>query len=53
MGMGRLGSIAGPTVGGVMLASDPALSGLFLAAAAPAAAAALFVAATDRKRPRD
>jgi MFS transporter, AAHS family, 4-hydroxybenzoate transporter len=53
MGMGRLGSIAGPSVGGVLLAGDPPLSGLFLLAAAPAAAAALLVAATDRTRPRD
>jgi AAHS family 4-hydroxybenzoate transporter-like MFS transporter len=52
MGMGRLGSIAGPTIGGALLASDPALSSLFLWAAAPAAFSALVIAAVERTRPK-
>jgi AAHS family 4-hydroxybenzoate transporter-like MFS transporter len=53
MGMGRLGSIAGPTIGGALLAREPALASLFLAAAAPAVLAAIFIVAVERTRPRD
>ena len=53
MGMGRLGSIAGPTIGGMLLSAEPALGPLFATAAVPAAAASIAIAVVDRKRPRD
>jgi AAHS family 4-hydroxybenzoate transporter-like MFS transporter len=43
LGIGRIGSIVGPVVGGVMLSLGWDLSELFAAAAAPAAVAALAV----------
>jgi AAHS family 4-hydroxybenzoate transporter-like MFS transporter len=52
MGMGRLGSIAGPTIGGAMLSAEPPLTSLFLTAAVPAALAGLVIAAVERARPK-
>jgi AAHS family 4-hydroxybenzoate transporter-like MFS transporter len=52
MGMGRLGSIAGPTIGGALLSAEPPLAFLFLVAAAPAALAGVVIAAVERVRPK-
>jgi AAHS family 4-hydroxybenzoate transporter-like MFS transporter len=52
MGMGRLGSIAGPTIGGAMLSAELPLAALFLIAASPAAFAGLVIAAIERARPK-
>lgn len=45
LGIGRLGSIVGPALGGVALSHGWSAAGIFLAAAAPAVAAAAVVAA--------
>lgn len=51
MGMGRLGSIAGPTVGGALLGTELGWQSLFAMVAAPAVASAVCIAAADRLRP--
>ena len=45
MGVGRVGSIIGPTVGGVLVAMAPGWDTLFRIAAIPCAVAALAVGA--------
>ncbi|HEY0682191.1 MAG TPA: aromatic acid/H+ symport family MFS transporter [Steroidobacter sp.] len=45
MGVGRIGSIIGPTVGGVLVASTPDYGALFQIAAIPCAVAALCIGA--------
>ena len=45
MGMGRIGSIIGPTVGGVLVATTPDYGSLFQIAAIPCAIAALCIGA--------
>jgi AAHS family 4-hydroxybenzoate transporter-like MFS transporter len=50
LGIGRVGAIAGPVVGGALLATDLDMAGLFLTAAAPAllAGEAIFMACSGR-----
>jgi AAHS family 4-hydroxybenzoate transporter-like MFS transporter len=52
MGMGRLGSIAGPFIGGQLLAAHLALGWLFALVAIPAAIAAIAFALAGRLRPQ-
>lgn len=56
MGMGRIGSIIGPTVGGVLVASTSDYAALFQIAAIPCAIAALCIGAghfvISRQRPQ-
>jgi MFS transporter, AAHS family, 4-hydroxybenzoate transporter len=52
MGIGRLGSIVGPTLGGILLAADLGWPRLFLIAAVPALVAALAFVAVGIVRPK-
>lgn len=52
MGIGRVGSIVGPMLGGILLGADLGWPALFLIAAVPALVAALAFLVADRVRPR-
>ncbi len=51
LGIGRLGSIVGPALGGVMLARHWTVTQIFFAAAAPAVLAAVAMLAVPRRAP--
>lgn len=51
MGVGRIGSVVGPTVGGALIALGLGRGEMFLSAAIPAAIAGLIVVAMSFKAP--
>ena len=51
LGVGRIGSIVGPALGGVMLSASWSIQGIFLAASTPAVAAAGTILAIHLLRP--
>jgi MFS transporter, AAHS family, 4-hydroxybenzoate transporter len=51
LGIGRIGSIVGPVLGGLLLSLDWGMRRVFLAAAVPALVAALAAAALKARRP--
>lgn len=52
MGVGRMGSIAGPVIGGALVAANLGWPVLFLIVAVPTLLAALAIAFSDRAQPR-
>jgi MFS family permease len=53
MGVGRIGSIAGPMIGGLLLSLQLPWTTLYLIAAVPVTIAALAVLGAEKLRPRD
>ncbi|MDT4854322.1 3-hydroxybenzoate transporter MhbT [compost metagenome] len=53
MGIGRIGSIVGPMIGGLLLGMELPWTYMYLIAAVPVAVAAIAVASAEMLRPRE